>query len=341
MSLWCVQNGRRRLRRLAGAALCALLAVAFFGCGRTAPEDIWQPTSDDTAGIKAAVEANRGYFRTGLAELAMQMCDTALPGTTRTILSKELTGNPFKGRFRLNAMQHVLDSHEFRYTFIAGLDTLSQETTCTVTMTETIPGKILMHAWEKTTYLRDSQIIVSPTETLRLPLYTTTMTPCDTVIEKTIVDGASIEGCVLKKESGEWKLWKMAGGGRFYAPGPADAPYIDVFSLRGANNRLDSVFLRPDTTHYGIQRFYSFDNQVLTYAVGDWVMISIPRTNQGNAYDYLYFNGRRYEYNDTVKFTAADTGIHRFSLEHIPAAELWEVDGDYSATTWGVPIRIQ
>jgi len=363
MSLWFVQSWRRRLRRLAGAALCALLAAAIYGCGRTAPEDIWEPTSDDTAGIKLAVEANKGYFRTGLAELAMQMCDTALPGTTATILKKELEGNRFKGRFRLNAMQHVLDSHEFKYTFIAGLNLDSMmrvdssknpwettwvepgsETTCTVTMAETIPGTLVIHAWEKSQYLRDSIIIVPPAETLRLPFYADVMTPCDTTITKPVVDGASIEGCVLKKVNGEGKLWKMAGGGRFYAPGPADAPQIVVFSLKNQDGHIDSVFLRPDTTHYGIQRFYSFTDQLLTYKAGDWVTVTTPYTNpnpQVQAFDYLYLNGTRYELRDTVRFAGLDTGVYRLSLEHIPVEVLWDVDGNYNATTWGVPIRIQ
>jgi hypothetical protein len=359
MSLWCVQNGRHRLRKLAGAALSALLAVAVFGCGRTAPEGFWEPTKDDTAGIKAVIEQNKGYFRTGLAEMAMQMCDTALPGTTATILKKELQGNRFKGRFRLDAMQHVLDSHDFKYTFIAGLnlDSLlrvdssknpwettwvepNSETTCTVTMAETIPGKAVLHAWEKTQFLRDSVIIVPPAETLRLPFYSDVMTPCDTTITKPI-SGASVEGCVLKKVNGEWKFWKMAGGGRFYVPGPDDAPYIISFYLKGADNRVDTVYLRPDTLHYGMQRFYSVENQLLTYAVGDWVTVSNMTTNQIQAYDYLYFNGKRYELKDTVRFAAADTGIRRLSVEHIPATVLWEVDGDYNATAWGIPIRIK
>ena len=342
MSLWCVQSGRHRLRKLAGATLCALLAAAIFGCGRTAPEGFWEPTKDDTAGIKAAVEANKGFFRTGLAELAMTMCDTALPGSTNKILPNELTGNRFKGRFRLDALQHVLDtdSYDLKYTFIAGLDTLDQETTCTVTMAETIPGKLRMHAWKKSVYLRDSVIIVPPAETLRLPFYSDTMTACDDTIEKPIF-GASIEGCVLKKVNGVWQLWKMAGGGRFFAPGPEDAPTIYYFYLKSANDRVDTVNLRPDTTQYGIQRFYSVDDQSLTYAVGGWVMVTNLWTNQGDAFDYLYFNGRRYEFGDTVKFAAADTGIHRLSLEHIPATVLWETDGDYNATVWGIPIRIQ
>jgi hypothetical protein len=363
MSLWCVQSGRHRLRRLAGAALYALLAVAFFGCGRTAPEGFWEPTKDDTAAIKAAIEANNGYFRIGLAELAMQMCDTALPGTTRTILSKELKGNRFKGRFRLDAMQHVLDSHEFKYTFIAGLnlDSLMQvdstknpwettwvepnsETTCTVTMAETIPAircTLVTHAWEKTQFLRESVIIVPPAETLRLPFYSDVMTPCDDTIRKPI-NGASVEGCVLKKVNGVWQLWKMAGGGRFYAPGPQDAPTIYSFYLKSGDNRVDTVYLRPDTLQYGIQRFYSVNNQLLTYSVGDWVTVSNLATTPGDAYDYLYFNGRRYEFGDTVKFDSVSSGnIYRLSLEHIPATVLWEVDGDYNATAWGIPIRIQ
>jgi hypothetical protein len=87
--------------------------------------------------------------------------------------------------------------------------------------------------------------------------------------------------------------------------------------------------------------FYSVDNQLLTYAVGDWVTVSNMRSNQIQAYDYLYFNGKRYELSDTVRFAAADTGIRRLSVEHIPATVLWEVDGDYNATAWGIPIRIK
>ncbi|MBN2466048.1 hypothetical protein JXD38_10560 [candidate division WOR-3 bacterium] len=347
MSLWCVQGGRHRLRKLAGAALCALLAAAIFGCGRIAPEGIWEPTRDDTAGIMAAVAANEGYFKTGIAELAMEMCDTVLPGTTRTLLNDELTGNRFKGRFRLDGLQHVFDtaSYALKYTFIAGLDTLSQETTCTVTLAETIPGKVLMHAWQKTNYLYDSEIVISPTETLRLPFYTDSMLPCDTVIEKPL-NGASIEGCVLKKMDGAWQLWKLAGGGRFYVPGPDDAPYILYLSLKSLDNRVDTVNLRPDTLHYGIQRFYSADTGLLTYSVGDWVQVTGLLTNQGDAWDYVYFNGKRYEYNraagsDTVKFDSVTPGIYRLSLEHIPAPVLWENEGDWNATVWSIPIRIE
>jgi len=343
MSLWCIQSGRHRLRKLTGAALCVALALAIFGCGRTPPEGFWEPTQDDSAGIMAAVEANKGYFRTGLAELAMTLCDTALAGTTRTVYANELLNNRFKGRFRLDAMEHVFDSVDLKYTFIAGLDTLSQETTCTVTMAETIFGTLRMHAWAKSDSLGETLFFPSPGETLRLPFYADTMTLCDDTIEKPIA-GASIEGCVLKKVGGTWQFWKMAGGGRLYAPGPDDAPYILQFYLNGPDDRVDTVVLRPDTSQYGIQRFYSVDpadEQLLTYVVGDWVRVSNLTTNQLVALDYLYFNGRRYEFSDTVKFDSVSPGTYRLSLEHIPGLVLWETEGEYNATTWGIPIRIQ
>lgn len=375
MILWCVQSGRHRLRALAGATLGALLAVTIFGCGRTAPEAFWEPGKDDSAGIKQVFEANKAYFRTGLAELAMTVADTTLPETTWKVLPKLLTGDPFRARFRLNGLQHVLytDSYDLKYTFIANLnldsimeiDTLkkpaettwvppSSETTCTVTMAETIPGKLLMHAWEKTQYLRDSVIIVPPAETIRLPLYSTTMMPCDTVIEKPL-HGSSVEGCVLKKVDGTWQLWKIAGGGRFYAPDPNLAPTIFYAYLRSSRKdslTTDTVALRPDTLHYGIQRFYSLDtadHQLLTYSPGDWFIMYAPTTNPGDAGDYLYFNGRRYGFNyalspaatDTIKLDALTPGIYRVSVEHIPATVLWEAQGKYTATVWGIPIRIQ
>jgi hypothetical protein len=346
MSLWCIQSGRHRLRRLAGAALCVALALAIFGCGRTPPEGFWEPTQDDSAGIMAAVEANKGYFQTGLAELAMTPCDsTPFAGSTRVVFTNELLNNRFKGRFQYKAMEHVFDSVDLKYTYIAGLDTLSQETTCTVTLAETIFGTLRMHAWAKSDSLGETLFFPSPGETLRLPFYADSMTPCDDTIEKPIA-GASIEGCVLKKMDGTWQLWKMAGGGRFYAPGPDDAPYILQFYLNGPDDRVDTVVLRPDTLQHGIQRFYSVDpadEQLLTYAVGDWVRVSNLTTNQLVALDYLYFNGQRYEFSETVKFDSSvvTPGIYRLSLEHVPGAVLWETDGEYNATTWGIPIRIQ
>jgi hypothetical protein len=330
---------------LCGVVLCAV----FLGCGRTAPEPFWQPTKDDSAGIASAIEQNKALFATGLAELALTFCDTTLPGTTAVIFRKEVKGNPFKQRFRLDSLQHVFDTaaYDLEYTFTANVDSVLQpdstiitETTCTVTLAETIPGTLYMHAWRMTDSLRESIIIVPPNETLRLPLYDTVATDCDTVITKPIA-GASVDGCVLKKTGGQWELWKVGGGSRFYAPGPDDAPYIVSFYL-ASRDRVDTVFLRPDTLHYGIQRFYTFatGGQLLTFDTTDFVKVSKVTTVPGDFGNYVYLDNHRVELSDTIRFSAADTGLHRLYLEQVPAAMLWEVKGKYVATVWGVPIRV-
>ncbi len=186
-----------------------------------------------------------------------------------------------------------------------------------------------------------SQFFPSPGETLRLPFYDTVMTTADTLIEKRI-DGASIDGCVLKKDGGQWSLWKLGGGSRFYAPGPDDAPYILNFHIN-SKDRVDTVNLRPDTLHYGIQRFFSFadaDSQLLAFRQNDWMKASNVSSNAYDAYDYVYFNGRRYEFKDTIKLDSVAPGDYRLYLEHIPVQVLWEVKGKYVATVWGVPIRV-
>jgi hypothetical protein len=345
MSLCSFQSGRRRLRLIAAPVLGIALAAFFFGCGQTPPESFWEPSKDDSAAIDAVVEANKAYFKTNLAELAMTYCDSALPGSTLTIFRRELRGNPFKPRMRVDGFQHVFfaDSYDLKYTFIANLDSAETETTCTVTLAETIPGLFKMHVYAHSDSLRESLFFPSPGETLRLPFYDTVMTAVDTVIDKRI-DGVSSDGCVLKKEGGQWRLWKMSGGNRFYAPGPEDAPYILYYWLQ-SRDRTDTVWLRPDTTHYGIQRFFSIDTndlELLSFDRSDFLKLSTILTNLGaDAASYLYFDGKRFAASETIKLDSVSPGIHRLYVEHIPAALFWEVKGKYTATIWGIPIMVK
>ncbi|MEO0078739.1 MAG: hypothetical protein ABIK86_07070, partial [candidate division WOR-3 bacterium] len=254
---WCrawplLRIGSRALviMALAGAAL-------YYGCGRVAPDPFWEPSPEDTVGIREAIEANKSLFKIGLSELQMIMIDTALPGSTKSILAGEIKGNPFKPRFRCDSFQHVFydTAYDLEYRFAAVLDTLGKETTCTVTYAETIPGEFLMHAFRMTDSLRESLFFPNPGETLRLPYYDSLLKPCNVVIRKPL-EAVSTGGCVLRKKAGKWELWKLSGGTRFYAPNPDDAPYFARCVLAAGGGRLDTVLLRPDTLHYGIQRFY-------------------------------------------------------------------------------------
>jgi len=99
----------------------------------------------------------------------------------------------------------------------------------------------------------------------------------------------------------------------------------------------DTIFLRPDTLHFGMQRFYELDS-VPTYHAGDSIRFSpAPLTNVGDAADYIYLvrdslagdsivrlYNRRYEFANTwIKFDSLiPPGLYRLYLEHHPGRGL-------------------
>ena len=303
------------------------------------PPPFWEPDAEDTAAIDACIRANKQFFASAFNELGLLAMDTVLPGTTAVRLRNEVRGNRFKQRFRCDQMQHLFftDSFDLEYTFIAGLDSTWAETTCAVTLTETIPGKLRLHAYSYTRYLFDSLIFVPPNETLRLPVYDTLFTDTSMIVEKELA-GASIDGCVLRQTGGQWELWKTAGGGRFYAPGPDDAPYI-MWVCLASGSREDTVWLRPDTLHYGIQRFFPLD-ALLTYAVGDSLRVSGFLTNVTDAATYVYLDHVRHE-TEFGWVPLTPPGRRRLFVEVMPIEVLWEMTGDYNATVWGIPIDVK
>jgi hypothetical protein len=331
--------------------LALACAALYYGCGRVPPEPFWEPSADDTVKIKQVVEENKSLFKIGLAELQMVMIDTALPGSTKSILADELKGNPFKPRFRCAGFQHLFydTAYDLEYRFAATLDTLGTETTCTVSYAETIPGEVLMYAFRMTDSLRESLFFPNPGETLRLPYYDSLLKPCSVFISKPL-EATTAGGCVLRKEKGEWKIWKLSGGTRFHAPNPDDAPYFVRTVLAGAG-RSDTVLLRPDTLHYGIQRFYPLAETstggILTYTQRDTIRLaSLLSTLGTDGAEYVYFDGRRYDMqgprsNQQILLADVAPGLHRLSVQEIPPAVLWEVKGRYSATVWSIPIRVK
>ncbi len=339
-----------RRARLAALAAGLALSALFWGCGRTPPEAFWEPDRADTLAIDSLVRANKAFFRTALAELALASMDTALPGSTAVILAKEMRSNPYKQRFRANAMEHWVSDPDYPldYKFIATLDTSKLETTCTVTFMETIPGRLRLNVFRYSRFIRQDTFFPNPSETLVLNRYDTVFT--DTtgyVIEKfaaaTEQDtmlGNATGGVVLKKQGGQWKIWKLSGGHRYWAPGPDDAPYFfDAVLFNGA--RADTIYLRPDTLRFGIQRFYDPDSQLLTYRRGDSIRLNRLRTNNGDCATYLYLNGRRYPGNAWIKLdSTVPLGINRLHIEHIPASVFWEVSGKYVAAGWIVPFKV-
>ncbi len=325
--------------RLGAVGLGLALVALFVGCGTSPEVAFWEPDADDSAGIKAVVEANKAFFSSEFNELTMLKCDTLWPGTTLTRFRKEVRENPYKMRFRTDSIQHVFfsDSFELEYTYVANLDTARAETTATVTFAETIPGVLSLHGFKYTRFLGDT-VIGEDT----LPWYDTLFTDTSMYIEKPIT-ATTLNGCVLKKSGGQWTLWKVAGGSRCWAPNPDDAPYLAYVYLTAKNAVGETtdytMNLRPDSLGYGIQRLFTME-ELPTFHVGDSLWSRGLATTVLDAANYLHFGTERHEFKSSDKVGLTQAGTYKVYMEQIPIEVLYESTGEYTALVWGMPIRV-
>lgn len=364
------QRPARALFALAlGAVLVASALLA--GCGRTPPEALWEPSSEDTTAIMNWVEANRSLFSAAFNDDSLRACDTIMPGTTATRMRGEIAENPFKQRIRYNALQHVFDTegYTFKPSFIATIDTLmsvagtettwTQETTATLTVAESLPGELRIQAFAYTKYLRDSLFEPSPGESLWLQVYEQRFSPIDRIVKKRF-EGWNTDGAVLKKVNGAWQPWKYAGGSRFFAPNANDAPYVvwmDLVVKRlGMPDTTMRLLLRPDTVNFGMQRLYA-PEELPTFRVGDSVTIRQGGggvlSTIGDVAAYKYFRGKRYEFmtSRTDRVPLTEPGVFTLFATQTPIAVMYEIEGNrleldpeysggYVGTVWGIRIRV-
>lgn len=314
-----------------------MVILGSFGCGRMPPAEFWKPDAADSAAIRSVVQANKPLLEMRFTEDNFQYLEWLI---SDSIVRKAIKDNPFKQRYKCDSLRHIFfaDSIKFNFSFIAVVDTAGQETTATVTVVESIPGSLQLHAVKYTRFVKES-LIVTPSETIRLPYHDTVFTDTSMVVEKPLY-GVALGGCVLRKESGEWKLWKLAGGQRFYAPNPDDAPYlVSVYLTNGV--REDTITLRPDTLHFGMQRLYEYPDGLLSYHLGDSVWVRALLTAATDANNFVFFNGKRYRMAVTNKIALPQTGVHQLYVEQIPYPVFYDAGGELNAVVWGIPINIK
>ncbi len=328
---------RRKFVSVPQLVALAAVGVLLFGCGRMPPEEFWTPSAADSAAIKEALLAHKELLSCRFSEGGFQFLEWTVPDS---VIRKAIKDNPFKQRYKCDSMWHefLTDSIKFRFSFVAILDTARQETTATVNVVETIPGFLCLNAVQFTRFVKES-IIVTPSETIRLPYYDTLFSPCTLVVKKPFT-AVAYDGCVLRKENGEWRFWKLAGGQRFYSPNPTDAPYlVSVYLTNGL--RDDTIALRPDTLHFGMQRLYDYPDGLLSYNVGDSVWVRGLLTAATAADNFVFFDGRRYRMASTNKIGFTRTGVQRLFVEQIPYEVLFEAGGELNAVVWGIPVNIK
>ncbi|MGQ9678450.1 MAG: hypothetical protein ACUVUD_04130 [bacterium] len=325
------------LGRVLVATGLMMAIIGIFGCGRKPPAGFWEPDAADSAAIRDAVLANKELLQMRFTEDGFQYLEWLIADS---IVKKAIKDNPFKQRYKCDSMRHIFstDSIKFNFSFTAVVDTAGQETTATVTVVETIPGFFQLHAIKYTRFVKDS-VIVTPSETIRLPYYDTVFTDTSMLVEKPIY-GVVLGGCVLRKESGEWKLWKLAGGQRFYAPNPNDAPYlVSAYLTNGV--REDTINLRPDTLHFGMQRLYEYPDGLLSYNAGDSILVRALLTAATDAMNFVFFKGIRYRMATTNKIALTESGLQRIYVEQIPFPVFYDAGGELNAVVWGIPINVK
>jgi hypothetical protein len=369
--------GSVALSRFAVVALGLPLVVAvlFFGCGRTPPEAFWEPSAEDSTAIQAVIDSlladflidfDQVEFPDSLRIEGLVPIDTSLTPDQRAKLEQEMEENPYRQRFRVDALQHVFGETEaggyfFEQTLYAHLDTLREDTVCTVLFVESIPGYLDMHVYEYTRYIKDTLIFPSPGETLVLRVFSDTLYDTSFTLQKHFLAHTS-NGLFLQKEGGEWVFKKTMGGSRFYSPNPNDAPYLLLLFVKkyGAEQQ-DTIWLRPDTLKNGIQRLYA-SGELPTYAPGDTLQVVIsPYTDVPDADFYAYLDGKRYDFDNATTSNEiplpADIapGVHRLYVEQTPIPVYYEAsgkpfekrgegdkeEGRYVSAVWGIAINIE
>ncbi len=318
-----------------------LAVVLIWGCGRMPSSGFWEPAAADSAGIDTVVKANKELLMLDFAESGFQFLKWVVP---ETIIKKALRDNPFRQRFQCDSLQHIfsVSGRQFTYSFVAIVDTAGKETTATVTIIESIPGTLRLHALKYTRFLFDSTII-TPSETLRLKYYDSVFTDTSMIVEKPITSVVT-GGCVLRKENGDWKLWKIAGGQRFFAPNPEDAPSLYAVDINNGDTTI-RYLLWPDTTQFGVKRLYGHPEELLKANSGEslWVNPVHFYTTDANFFYFYIFKGRRYLMGDTAKirFGLPDTGFQRLYAVKVPYEVLYDAGGELNAAAWGIPIYVK
>jgi hypothetical protein len=370
------RSGARSRFAAVALGLPLVVAVLFFGCGRVPPEAFWEPSAEDSAAIQAVIDEHLADFLTGFDKISapeslkiegLIVIDTSLTSEQGTRLEQEMEENPYRQRFRVDALQHVFEKTDqggyfFEQTLYAHLDTLREDTFCTVLFVESIPGYLDMHVYEYTQYLRDTLIFPSPGETLVLRVFNDTMfTDTSFKLQKEFLAHTS-NGFFLQKDGGEWMLKKTMGGSRFYTPNPNDAPYLLWLYLKEYRaEETDTIHLRPDTLESGIQRLYTAD-ELPTYAAGETLQVQIsPWTDVPDADFYAYLDGKRYDFTNATTSRIIplpadiEPGIHRLYVEQTPIPVYYEAsgkpfeqreegdkeEGRYVSAVWGIAINIE
>jgi hypothetical protein len=361
-------HGRRDLILLLAAS--ALCIACFTGCGRTPPAALWSWTAEDSTKVTTLVAAWKDSMKSHFEEdSALSEAVTYLPDTTRKLLRKAVKDNPFKQHWFPRMFYRRFDSLHV----VSDSITQTKDTTVTVKLLEYFDGKVYMRLDSATKYLGDSVIggityrvygNSSDTTGNRFRyMRRDSVFPQDTLL---LIPVHGVAESYLyfepndKVNRTDWVLKRLSGGKRYASPDEATAPYLGALQLTTPAGRRDTIVLRPDSLHYGMQRLYRRDS-LLTYRVGDSISIEIVSGFVLNNYSFdpIDITGFVHLPNpadpersirrciSTIPATTINTtfafstpGLQFIYIELIPRPVLSERVENFSSRVWGIPIQV-
>jgi hypothetical protein len=138
-----------------------------------------------------------------------------------------------------------------------------------------------------------------------------------------------------------WQFKKISGGLQFSFPDLATAPFIYPSIIFAKKITADTVYLRPDSLHHGIQWFYPVDS-ILTYKAGDTLTLgAYTAYAYADSVPFLWVDSTRSASNTRIFLT--NPGFHMISFE-IANAEPFispKATAVYRSILWGIPVLVK
>ncbi|MEO0132338.1 MAG: hypothetical protein ABIK73_05355 [candidate division WOR-3 bacterium] len=348
--------------------LAALGAIIYTGCGRMPPEEFWTWTREDSIQIQQIVDQWRPIFTTQFEDDYYAI--NYISDTVARNIRKSVSSLWVKQHFWPKRLCRTIDNYMMVDSFIPVKDT-----TVMVKLVESLFGRIQIYAESSTVYLAETTIgnqnyplysrrfvkVGAPYQFIRT--ITDSIVGPDTFMHYDTITGVNTDSFYentyqgysvrylhfeRNRQTNQWYLSKISGGARLFIPGEADAPYLSACSLRTSSQAV-RVLARPDTTQYGIQRFYPIDS-ILSFRPNDTLRIRISSYDPFLVLGFVHYNRKRYDLTLTTATTSPTTTLPQPLLDTPTWQHLmieiapWEAlvfRGNYNALIWQLPMQIK